>query len=542
MVNYTKHNALVGRIAKCFNDPDICDVTVLGPNGEVFHCLRFNLCLSSEILKQMLSDKGKREIHVEDVDTASLGQMLTFLHTGQCEVTDENVIPLIATAARFQVPDLLEICNAYKDKHLKIGERNCCFLLEDALDFGAESIAEECMEFMSRNMESVCQRTEFLLLEYDIIQDIVSHSEKNLFKSSETGIGHLCMWMMLGLVRWMERDLPRREALKTELLWNLDFTMLSPEQIACICRCDIVRRSPELSMSIIDALASHSEKHTYTPSYPKKRVKTFTSQGGWDYWRVESSGWYSVIAKEANGEKPACVKVYKGLNRTNKGDAKASVGGGYYFEMGDEVRAMIGVGPSPSCVIVKSRKTGKDQMVLVAGGDLSMAFASDLDNDGSQSTVVDEKPVQPMDLAPMCAPSDKTLQRVRHHSGHVPECDSARSQQNSTVFDYRETDHTPWEYGSEWGTIGYPADNQSSLTLSPRSTVDKSTIRAPASSLAPSNSVDRVLPHAQEVSFIQRKVSSSVPIPKASKKSFMRMESSRMRKKWKKFVDVVKDF
>lgn len=67
-MNFTNHNNLVGRVSKCFNDPSICDVTVYGPNGEVYHCLRFNLCMSSEIFKQMLSGENSKELylHVSD--------------------------------------------------------------------------------------------------------------------------------------------------------------------------------------------------------------------------------------------------------------------------------------------------------------------------------------------------------------------------------------------------------------------------------------------------------------------------------------------
>lgn len=140
-------------------------------------------------------------------------------------------------------------------------------------------------------------------------------------------------------------------------------------------RCDIIRRSPELSMSVIDALASMCNKKVYRATYPGTRLKTFESQGTWEHWEVPASGWYTVVARNAKGDKPSCVKVYKGFSQKAEGQEAAS-GAGFYFHLGDEVRAMIGSGASPSCVIVKSHKTEKDQMVLVGGGDVGMALSN----------------------------------------------------------------------------------------------------------------------------------------------------------------------
>lgn len=68
------------------------------------------------------------------------------------------------------------------------------------------------------------------------MQGIGAHAEVTLFRSTEEGAGHLCMWVVLGMIKWMESDLPNREILKMDLLWNLDLAPLSPDQIAFICR------------------------------------------------------------------------------------------------------------------------------------------------------------------------------------------------------------------------------------------------------------------------------------------------------------------
>lgn len=127
-------------------------------------------------------------------------------------------------------------------------------------------------------------------------------------------------------------------------------------------------------MSIIDALANTSTKGLHKPTFIGNRVKFFQSQGIWEHWTVETSGWYTVIIKDNKANYPSTIKIYKGLTKKVEGPDVAA-GGGFYFEMGDDVRAIVGASPSPSCVIVKSRRTGKDQMVVVAGGDLSMAFS-----------------------------------------------------------------------------------------------------------------------------------------------------------------------
>lgn len=107
---------------------------------------------------------------LQDVDSGALGHLLTFLHSGECEVTDENFIPLMSAAEMFEVPDLLEVCAAFKRKHLNINEKNCCYLLEDSMDFGATAIGDECREYITRNMDKVCSRTEFLLMDFDVVQ------------------------------------------------------------------------------------------------------------------------------------------------------------------------------------------------------------------------------------------------------------------------------------------------------------------------------------------------------------------------------------
>lgn len=535
MVTFTKHSSLVRRVSKCFNDPSVCDVTVYGPSNDVYHCLRFNLCLSSEIFRQMLSGENSKELHVHEVDTEALGHLLKFLHTGECDMTDENIIPLAAAAEMYEVHELVDLCSNYKKNHLKINERNCCYLLEDATDFGARDIAEECQEFITRNMELICARTEFLLLDFEIVQGVGVHAEENLFRSQEEGAGHLCMWVVLGLIKWMERDLPHREVLKMDLLWNLDLAPLSPEQISRICRCDIIRRSPELSMSVIDALACMSEKVPSRNSYPGTKMKTFQSQGKWEKWTVETSGWYTVVAKDGLDQKPSCMKVYKGLSCKIEGGA-SSGGGAFYFSRGDEVRVITGTVPSPSCMIVKSARTGQDQMVMVAGGDLNMAFTGDEQDCKEAGVAAVDRSALDMEMVPS------------GHAGPLVLYDEYADAQQMAATIHQDMKHQ--QYVQDFDALSLKegsaqcnaprhvnAVHHRQLSLTPHTSdvwEENLVLEEPSFKIIPPKPVAQPLvqPQSQEQSVKKQK--------KSKKKIFPRMDSTKVRRKWKRFMEVVR--
>lgn len=87
-----------------FNSPEYCDIRVIADDGTEFHCAKYALRCGSEVFHKMLShemrEKISGEIYIKDAAADDIKTMLSFMHSGKCNLTCSKLLPVMSIAQR----------------------------------------------------------------------------------------------------------------------------------------------------------------------------------------------------------------------------------------------------------------------------------------------------------------------------------------------------------------------------------------------------------------------------------------------------------
>ncbi|GMH45675.1 hypothetical protein BSKO_13638 [Bryopsis sp. KO-2023] len=377
MVKFDEASSIVDVIARHFNDSNHCDTIVWGPDGNSYRCFRFLLCASSPVFERMFDSdmvEGRsREVHIQEVDAQALEKVLKFLHSGQIEINEDNLYPLLAIGDEFEIQSVTNLCERYANDHLAINESNWFKLLTQGLMAAGrmDSILTRCQEFIFKNFVLIVTAKEFLDLDFEVVKGVAMGA------TSENASGNLdsetYYEVIKGLMGWLE--VGENSEHGTELFDHLDLAVLSANELSDLCASEVMQKRPELSVSVVKALAAQPPTPRTPPSMHSRHISLTENdmpavyetsrQGVWNEWVVPVRAWYYIRCRGANGA--------GGVDgSTVRGGHGAEVGGAFYLQQEDKIKILLGWtrrGGGASCaVIVPSKWRKKPQLVLVAGG------------------------------------------------------------------------------------------------------------------------------------------------------------------------------
>ncbi|ETW09675.1 hypothetical protein H310_00190 [Aphanomyces invadans] len=94
---------------------------VLCVGGSRFHAHRFMLGLSSMPLNAMLTgrmrESSQMEVTLNDVTSATMAQVLTFIYTGEVQLATHTVVQTLSAAEMYELVGLRELCKAFILQH-----------------------------------------------------------------------------------------------------------------------------------------------------------------------------------------------------------------------------------------------------------------------------------------------------------------------------------------------------------------------------------------------------------------------------------------
>uniref|UniRef100_A0A914PQ78 BTB domain-containing protein n=1 Tax=Panagrolaimus davidi TaxID=227884 RepID=A0A914PQ78_9BILA len=96
-------------------DPDLFDI-VFDIKGKKLYADKLILSINSSTFKTMLSDRWiskNNSIKIDAFKFDDFKELLTFIYSGECNITNENILTILDMAEFYQIEDLKELCDEY---------------------------------------------------------------------------------------------------------------------------------------------------------------------------------------------------------------------------------------------------------------------------------------------------------------------------------------------------------------------------------------------------------------------------------------------
>jgi len=104
-------------------------------DGKQFYAHRSILSVRSPVFRTMfktnMKEKADGIVNIEDVSKAAFKQLLRFLYTGQCQLSEDNAVDMLALADRYDVGQLKLMCEDVLSKKLCLANVGQTLLLAD---------------------------------------------------------------------------------------------------------------------------------------------------------------------------------------------------------------------------------------------------------------------------------------------------------------------------------------------------------------------------------------------------------------------------
>uniref|UniRef100_A0AC34FKA3 BTB domain-containing protein n=1 Tax=Panagrolaimus sp. ES5 TaxID=591445 RepID=A0AC34FKA3_9BILA len=144
-------------------------------NGKKLYANKFTLCPVSTTFKSMLSDRWKKPgepIEIKDYKFEDFKEFLTFIYSGDCELTDENVFAMVDMAEFYNIVVFKEICEEYLTK-MKLDLVNVYPLIDLVYKYSLLKLKKYVHGFFGTNMRTISESNLFQNLEKAVLKDIV---------------------------------------------------------------------------------------------------------------------------------------------------------------------------------------------------------------------------------------------------------------------------------------------------------------------------------------------------------------------------------
>uniref|UniRef100_A0A914RAU0 BTB domain-containing protein n=1 Tax=Panagrolaimus davidi TaxID=227884 RepID=A0A914RAU0_9BILA len=198
------------------------DLTLEFVDGKKLYVHKFFIISVSETLNAMLSDRWSknddRAVKIEAYSSDNFFQFLSFLYSGDCDLTDENIFQLTDMAEFYGIQTLRDFCDSYLSKMECILE-NFFDMLELQERYSLKGLIVSLEHFFGTNVKELVNVQKFLTLKKSGVKLLssfkrLSNSEEDFFKAvykwaeGQTLINHaVCD----------EQDFNMNDAIKNEL-------------------------------------------------------------------------------------------------------------------------------------------------------------------------------------------------------------------------------------------------------------------------------------------------------------------------------------
>jgi speckle-type POZ protein len=137
--------------AKLFETKDFIDISIICSDKE-FMAHRFVLAERSSVFKAMLTadmtEKKLSRIVIEDIDDATMQELLRFIYTKEVQNLETLAPKLLYAAEKYDLQELKSICASHLIE--EVSEESVFENLVHADRHNEQQLLNECMEFINK--------------------------------------------------------------------------------------------------------------------------------------------------------------------------------------------------------------------------------------------------------------------------------------------------------------------------------------------------------------------------------------------------------
>ena len=264
-------SAVLERSKYMFNNPLLSDVKFVFPDTEsTIPAHKYVLAVSSPVFFAMFYGKMaecRDTIDIVDSDSDIFLQFLRFIYCDQADFQDVDcAIGVWYLAEKYDIPPLVRECVTFIDGN--VAPPSAFDVIHCARKFNAQELETVCWEVIDYNADTIAQDDSFSDIEQEFVLSFLERSslcvkEINLFQAVDRWATKKCDEKHMAV-----DGSNKRSALGNNLLRNIRFSLMSPQQFA-----DVVLPQGILTKDeVIDEFKSFSQDYSEIPRANKSSL------------------------------------------------------------------------------------------------------------------------------------------------------------------------------------------------------------------------------------------------------------------------------
>ncbi|XP_015191994.2 BTB/POZ domain-containing protein 17-like [Lepisosteus oculatus] len=220
------HQEIMEELCQLFNSEDFCDVQLVINEKVFLKAHRVILAIGSDFFRNMFSNDSWQEskqnvIQLKEQDNCVdyFQDFLRYFYTGCITVNAENLFPIYMLSDKYGVLAVKQGCEKFALKNVTNGPISQAIAwCQQAAYMNFKELEEACNKFIALNMMAVAKSPEWLSLEPEYLDSLLSRPD--LVVESE-----------FELFRAVKRWLSQNKGHADEILKHVRFPLMAPEDV-----------------------------------------------------------------------------------------------------------------------------------------------------------------------------------------------------------------------------------------------------------------------------------------------------------------------
>lgn len=249
------------------------------------------------LLSGEMSESKQNIVTLKELDSIAVEMLITFLYTGQVEVTEGNVQALLPAANLFQLNEVKDACCDFLKKQLHT--TNCLGFMAFADLHSCGELLSESQRYARKHFPDVRMSDEFLQLPLSSVVDLISSNDLGVLSEED---------VFEAVVEWVKHDKEKRLVNLPELIQHVRYELLPSKYILeHVTEETLLAENPACKDFIINALK-------FRLMSPEERARRETAS------RVRIGGPQSIIV--VGGQAPKAIRSTEIIDsKTHRGKA-----------------------------------------------------------------------------------------------------------------------------------------------------------------------------------------------------------------------------
>ncbi|XP_065887899.1 uncharacterized protein [Dysidea avara] len=165
-------------LSSLLNDPSTHDVTFKTSDGGNVSAHKAIVAASSPVFHDKLYIPDRPLLTLEDIDTATLSKLLTFIYSGKVTVNSTCLDKLLHAACYLKLTSLEIVLMKFAENSLNVNNIISVTIL--AIDRNCDQLQKCCQKFIIANMSAVARHPNFIALPHTVILEVCKSSDLHI--------------------------------------------------------------------------------------------------------------------------------------------------------------------------------------------------------------------------------------------------------------------------------------------------------------------------------------------------------------------------